>query len=105
MRNVLNELPVLLCCIRGGLIAGAACAILRLPGRTYLERIRGRRVGLHIKLLIGFIDALAAGLLTFALALTLYEANGGEPRLYALCGFAAGAVAAAWGVRGVSAAK
>ena len=105
MRNALSELPVLLCCVRGGLMAGAACAIMRLPGRRYLERIRGRRVKLSIKLLTGFIDALAAGLLVFALALTLYEANGGEPRLYAVLGFAAGAAAAAQGVRGVSAAK
>ena len=91
MRNALSELPVLLLCIRGGLIAGIGSALVRLPGRLYCLRLRGRRGKLLPKLLFGLLDVLAAAGTVVLLAYTLYRANGGEPRLYALLGFAAGA--------------
>ena len=92
MRSALSELPVLLCCVRGGLIAGAVSAALRLPGKLLFARLRGRRERALPRFFRALLDVLAAAALSALAALTLYEANGGEPRLYALCGFAAGAV-------------
>lgn len=91
MRSALAELPVLVCCLRGGLIAGAFSALVRLPGRLYRRRLRGRREKALPKLFFGLLEALAAAGIVLILACTLFRANGGEPRLYALCGFAAGA--------------
>ncbi|MBO4562634.1 MAG: hypothetical protein J5772_03390 [Clostridia bacterium] len=103
MRNALSELPVLLCCVRGGLVAGLVCAFLRLPRALYYMRPRGRRAGLPLRLLFGLLDTAAAFSAAAVFALTLLYANGGELRLYAVSGFiiaAAGAAAAFHGLVG-----
>ena len=87
MRNTLSELPVLLFLMRGGFIAGALCFLLRLPRRLYMRSLRGRRAGLVPLLVTGSADILAAFSTASALALTLLQANGGEPRFYAVAGF------------------
>ena len=87
MRTSLNELPVLLCSLRGGLIAGAGCFLIRLPGRLYRARLAGRRAKPGAVFLFWLLDFSAAGLLFFLLALTLLKANGCVPRLFALIGF------------------
>ena len=91
MRNALDELPVLLCCIRGGLAAGAFAALLRLPRGLVLARRRGRRLPPALRALLSLADVTAAAGIAFALGATLIAANGGELRLYALIGFFAGA--------------
>ena len=104
MRNALSELPVLLCCIRGGLIFGGAAFILRLPERLYTAALKGRRPRLLPRLAAALADMLAAAALCLGCALTLFHANGGEPRLFALTGFAFGAwlfSAAARGALGI----
>ncbi|MCR5809494.1 MAG: hypothetical protein K6G56_08020 [Clostridiales bacterium] len=94
MRNALSELPILLFCVRGGLAAGAVCFLLRLPRRLYLRSLRGRRAR-FLPVLFGWLtDALAAAASVGLFALTLLFANGGELRLYAVCGFFAGMAAA-----------
>lgn len=95
MRNTLAELPVLLMCIRAGLIAGAAVFLLRLPRRLRMGAKRGCRTPFWLCLLFAAADALAALLMLALFAAALLKLNGGEPRLYACAGFAAGA-AGSW---------
>lgn len=99
MHTSLNELPVLLFMLRGGLIAGAGCFLIRLPGRLYRARLAGRRAKAWAVLLFWLLDFLAAGLLFGLLALTLIEANGGVPRLFALLGFFGAALASSGALR------
>ena len=93
MRNTLSELPIMLCCLRGGIIAGFAAAALRLPGRLYFRARRGRRAGLPAVIGFAALDVLAAALAALILASTLVYSNGGELRMYAVCAFLAGAAA------------
>ena len=90
MRNSLDELPVLLCMLWGGVIAGLASSLLRMPGRAYYAALRGRRARLLPKACAAALDIMAAAAIMAAFSLSLIHANGGEPRLYAVCGFAAG---------------
>ena len=89
----------MLCCLRGGLIAGFAAAALRLPGRLYFRARRGRRAGLPAVVGFAALDVLAAALAALILASTLVYANGGELRMYAVCAFLAGAAIPTWAVR------
>lgn len=91
MRNALSELPVLLCCIWGGIASGGAAFLLRLPQKLYSRALKGRRSGLGPRLAFALADALAAAALCCGFALTLLHANGGEIRLFALTGFLLGA--------------
>lgn len=91
MRNALSELPVLLCCIWGGLAAGGAAFLLRLPQKISERRLKGRRARFGPRLFFALCDTAAAAALTAGLALTLLHANGGELRLFAVCGFVFGA--------------
>ena len=93
MRNALSEIPVLLCCIWGGLAAGGAAFLLRLPRRLVSASFIGRPPGTLLTLALALADMLAAAAVVCGFALTLLHANGGEPRLFAVCGFAAGALA------------
>ncbi len=99
MRNALSELPVLLCCLRGGMIAGFISSLLLLPGRFYRARRKGRRARAFPVTAFSLLDFTAAAALAAVFALTLLKANGGEPRLYAVCGFAAGAAITAGAVK------
>ncbi len=90
MRNSLDELPVLACMLWGGLIAGLVCSLLRLPGKVYARALRGRRAKPLPLAAIAVCDIAAALFAAAAFALTLVHANGGEPRLFALCGFVFG---------------
>lgn len=92
MRNTLSELPVLLMCIRAGILAGAAIFLLRLPRLLRSAARRGLRTPFWLRLLFAAADVLAALLTLALLASALFRLNGGEPRLYACAGFAAGAV-------------
>ncbi|MBO4848331.1 MAG: hypothetical protein J5586_04175 [Clostridia bacterium] len=103
MRSALAELPVLLCLLRGGLTAGAAAALIRLPRRLCTRRLKGRRAGALPLALFILLDAAAAFGTAAVFALSLLYANGGEPRLYAVLGFAAGAALSAWAVRALTA--
>ncbi len=96
MRNSLLELPILLCCIWGGLVSGLVCALFLLPRRLYIARLRGRRAGVIKLILLAFSDITAALALVSGFALTLYTANGGELRIYAVCGFFAAAALAGY---------
>lgn len=87
MRNALSELPILLFCIRGGFIAGGACFLLRLPKRLYSRSLRGRRARLIPTILTAVSETAAALAAALGFAATLLIANGGELRLYAVCGF------------------
>lgn len=81
MANTLNELPVLLGAIYGGLIIGVlydVFRVLRLPFRS--------------KWIVGILDALyyiAAGILAALVMLTI---NGGRLRVYAIAGLLVGAI-------------
>lgn len=90
MRNSLDELPVLLCMFRGGLIAGTIAALLRLPRRLYADSLKGRRAKLPPLILLIAADLTAAAAITLISAASLIHANGGEPRAFAVCGFALG---------------
>lgn len=99
MRNALSEIPVLLLCLWGGGVAGIAAALVRLPGRLYTLTRRGRRTGLFPKILFSVFDIAAAALAVSVFCLTLLRANGGEPRLFAVCAFIAGAAVPARAIR------
>ena len=80
MANTLNELPVLLGAIYGGLIIGAlydVFRILRLPFRS--------------KWVIGILDALYYIIAGGLAALVMLTINGGRLRIYAIAGILAGA--------------
>ncbi len=102
MRNSLGELPVLACMLWGGLIAGLVSSLLRLPRRAYVGALKGRRAKLIPLAAFAVCDIAAALALTAAFALTLVHANGGEPRLFALCGFAAGCAVTGGAVKLIS---
>ena len=89
MRNSLLELPVLAAAVWAGLASGMAAFLLRLPGKLYERRLKGRRAKLFALIPIRAADVLAGFAAAASLALALYYANGGEPRLYAVLGFAA----------------
>ena len=87
MRNNLDELPVLLVCIRAGVAAGCAAYLLLLPRALDYKLRRGKRAGLWRTLLF-FIADLALCLVCGGIfAHSLVYANGGEIRLYAAAGF------------------
>lgn len=90
MRNNLNELPVLLACLWTGAFAGSAVFVLRLPKALYMKRHRGLRTPWGLKLLFGLADIAACAGASAIFAAGLLHANGGELRLYAAAGFAAG---------------
>ena len=89
MRNTLSELPVLLCCLWGGALAGGLAFLLTLPKKLWFKRFRGRRRPALTALLFGLGDIIAGLSIAAVFALTLLYANGGELRLYAVCGFIA----------------
>lgn len=91
MRNVLGELPVFLTCIYGGLIIGAAGFVLRLPRRIIYAR--RKKTALWVRGVLALLDILCCAVGLAVAALTLYIANGGSVRLYALIGIAIGAAA------------
>lgn len=91
MRNVLSELPVFLCCLWGGLAAGLAAFLIRLPRKLYGMRLRGKKAKALYKALFAVFDIAAALLAAAVFALTLYTANGGEMRAFAVGGFVSGA--------------
>lgn len=91
MRTTLLELPILMCCLWGGLLAGLIAALLRLFGQLKKKRLAGRRLKLVPRALIGILDALAALVLGVLCAAALIYANGGEPRAYAVISYASGA--------------
>ncbi len=99
MRNSLDELPVLLCMLRGGLIAGLIAALLRLPRRLYLRSLKGRRAKPLMLTLLILADIIAAAATVLIFTLTLIHANGGEPRFFAVCGFALGCAGSACALR------
>ena len=87
MRNNLAELPVLFACMRAGFCAGGAAYLLRLPKRAYAARRPGLRTPFAPGLLFVMLDIMTCAATALILACALICANGGEPRLYALCGF------------------
>ena len=89
MRNNLTELPVLLCCIWGGALAGLAVFLLRLPKKLYENAHRGLRTPFFIKLILGVFDMLTCAAAALIFAFALVYANGGEPRAYAVMGYLA----------------
>ncbi|MBQ2329705.1 MAG: hypothetical protein IKH31_05495 [Clostridia bacterium] len=91
MRSSLLELPVLAASLWGGLISGAASYVLRLPRRLSERALKGRRAGFALRAALFAADVSAALALAAGFAATLLISNGGEPRLYAVCGFAGGA--------------
>ncbi|MCR5611506.1 MAG: hypothetical protein K6F68_06730 [Clostridiales bacterium] len=91
MRTTVNELPILLVMLWGGLIAGHIAALLRLPGKLYTRSLRGRRGNAFLKIAFSALEVLAALAVTAILSAVLVRANGGEPRSYALLAFFAGA--------------
>ena len=93
MRSSLNELPVFAFSVWGGMIAGLAAALLRLPRELYFGSRRGRRAAFLPLALFGALDIAAALAVLAVFCATLVEANGGELRLYAVCGFISGAAA------------
>lgn len=101
MRNVLSELPILLCCVWGGLAAGLSAALLRLPRKLYTRSLRGRHSKALPRLLFTALDILSALLAAACFSITLLYANGGELRLYAVSGFAAAAYIASRAVKGL----
>lgn len=101
MRTTVNELPILLISLWGGLAAGHLALLLRLPGKLYARRLKGRRAALPAKLGFSFLDALAAFAVTAILAAVLVRANGGEPRSYALLAYAAGAIVPSAAAEGI----
>ena len=91
MRSSLNELPVFALSIWGGMIAGLSASLIRLPRALYLRGLRGRRASPFLLVLFGALDIAAAAAAAAVFCLTLLKANGGELRLYAVCGYLAGA--------------
>ena len=89
MRNNLSELPVLLCCIWGGALAGLAVFLLRLPKKLYESHHRGLRTPFFIKLLLGILDMLTCAAAALIFVFALVYANGGELRAYAVLGYSA----------------
>ena len=87
MRSSLLELDVLAAMARAGIAAGLSVFLVRLPGRLYFKRLKGRRARLPLLVLFRAADVLAAFLPAALFALSLLDANGGEPRLYAVLGF------------------
>ncbi len=81
--RVAGELTVLAGCFVTGLAAGVLYDVFRLL-RLFFYKSRFRDAAFDL------LFYAAAGVM---LALALYELNGGSPRLYALAGFAAGALA------------
>ncbi|MBO4384433.1 MAG: hypothetical protein J5854_03305 [Clostridia bacterium] len=92
MRTTVNELPVFLMSLWGGIIAGHIAALLRLPGKLYLRSLRGRRGSVPLKGLFCVLDVISALAVTAVLCAVTVRANGGEPRAYALFAFAFGAI-------------
>lgn len=88
MRNSLLELDVLAAMVRSGIAAGLAVFLARLPGKLYFKHLKGRRASLPLLILFRAADILAALVPAALFALSLVYANGGEPRLYAVLGFA-----------------
>lgn len=105
MRNALDELPVLMCMLWGGLASGLSAALLRLPRKAYVRALRGRRARPLALIALGACDIAAALAAVCGFALTLVHANGGEPRLFAICGFLAGCAASGASVRLISGIK
>ena len=103
MRNSLDELPVLICMLRGGLIAGVIASLLCLPRRLYVKKLQGRRAKPLPLLLFCVMELAAAACAVGLFALSLLHANGGEPRLFAVCGFFAGEALTAWAVTALAA--
>ena len=87
MRNNLTELPVLLACLRGGLCAGGAAYLIRLPKRLYSARHRGLRTPWTAAFLFALLDILTCVSVALVFASSIVYANGGELRLYAVSGF------------------
>ena len=90
MRSTLNELPIFVTCLWGGVISGLVCAVLRLPRLLYSRSRRGRREGLLAMALLCIADVIAALAAAITFSAVLVYANGGELRLYAVTAFAAG---------------
>lgn len=101
MRNSLSEIPILLCCIWGGIIAGLASSLLRLPRKAYIRTLKGRRANPLLLILFFLLDLLSAAAIAAVFMLTLLHANGGELRLFAVCGFIIGGVATSYAVNGL----
>ena len=87
MRNNLAELPVLLCCLWTGALAGGLAFLLRLPKTLYEKRRRGLRTPPVMLAVFFILDLLLCLSAAGIFALGLCYANGGEPRLYAVSGF------------------
>lgn len=87
MRNTLDELPVLLLMMRGGILAGGLAFALSLPRKLYNIRRRGLRCGLWRGALFFCMDLLICLGCAILFAASLLRANGGEMRLYAVLGF------------------
>ncbi len=91
MRNVLNELPVFALSIWSGVAAGFLVSLLRLPRELYSRSLKGRRAKAVPLILFGLADVIAACSACAVFCAAMIFANGGELRLYAVCGFLAGA--------------
>lgn len=79
MSNTLNELPIFLGAIYGGLLIGVAYDLFRLVRLPFRNRW-----------IIGFIDAAFYAVAGAMAALTLLVINGGSIRLYAIAGLLLG---------------
>lgn len=87
MRNTLAQLPVLLCCLWGGALAGGAVFLLQLAARVRFLKKRGVRAGSITGAVLIMLDILTAAAAVGGFAAALFFANGGEPRLYAAAGY------------------
>ena len=96
MRNNLAELPVLLCCLWGGSLAGGAAFLLRLPKKLYFRNRLGLRTPLLPKLIFILLDILTCASVAVIFAASLLYANGGELRLYAAAGFFGALAVVVW---------